>query len=310
MTQFTRRRFLQTVSLLPLSVSGGALHVPTMQESLLSFSTLGCPGWNMDQILRFAAANAYQGIEIRGIENELDITRSAAFKNAAAIGDVRRKAANHNIQLVNLGSSAAMHHTEADQRRQSLEEAKRYIELASALQCPFVRVFPDKLPKDDTREQVIDLIIEGLQHLGAFAKGSGVTILLESHGDVVYTSDLERIMQQVYEHGVALIWDIANMWLVTGEAPALVFEKLSRYIQHIHIKDAVTDNEGKPDYNVLTGRGIVPLREAVSLLRQSDFRGYYSFEWEKRWHPELADPEIALADFPAVMQDIFQNQPV
>jgi fatty-acyl-CoA synthase len=24
------------------------------------------------------------------------------------------------------------------------------------------------------------------------------------------------------------------------------------------------------------------------------YRGYVSVEWEKKWHPELADPEVAL----------------
>ena len=36
--------------------------------------------------------------------------------------------------------------------------------------------------------------------------------------------------------------------------------------------------------------------QAVSLLKAGGYDGYYSFEWEKWWHPELAEPEVA---FPA-----------
>ena len=38
--------------------------------------------------------------------------------------------------------------------------------------------------------------------------------------------------------------------------------------------------------------------EAIEALEQSGYKGFYSFEWEKLWHPELDDPQIALAQFP------------
>lgn len=310
MNEFSRRRFLKVVSLLPLSISGRATGVQAPAKPLLSFSTLGCPDWDFAQILTFASANKYTGIEIRGLQQQLDLTLCPEFRDVAAIKDTWRRVEEHNIKIVNLGSSAALHHTAKEQRQQSLDEAKRYIELAAALKCPFVRVFPDKLPKDDTRAAVIELIIQGLQYLGDFAKGTGVTVLLESHGDVVYITDLEKIMNDVNSRRVALIWDIANMWQVTKEAPASVFQRLGRFIRHVHIKDAVVAADGKPDYNVLTGRGAIPLADAVSVLFKNNYRGYYSFEWEKRWHPEIAPPEIALADFPVAMQKLFQNQPV
>jgi hypothetical protein len=33
------------------------------------------------------------------------------------------------------------------------------------------------------------------------------------------------------------------------------------------------------------------------LLVEHGYRGYYSFEWEKVWHPEIEEPEIAFPDF-------------
>ncbi len=310
MNEFTRRRFLKAVSLLPLAIPGSTAGVQAPGRQFLSFSTLGCPDWDLARILTFASANKYNGIEIRGLQRQLDLTQCPEFKDAAAIKDTRQRAEDHNIKIVNLGSSAALHHTAKEQRQQSLDEAKRYIELAGALKCPYVRVFPDKLPKDDTRAAVIELIIQGLQYLGDFAKGTGVTVLLESHGDVVYIADLEKIMHEVNSRRVALIWDIANMWLVTKEAPVSVFQRLGRFIRHVHIKDAVMAGDGKPDFDVLPGRGIIPLADAVSILFKNNYRGYYSFEWEKLWHPEIEAPETALADFPVAMQKLFKNQPV
>ena len=39
---------------------------------------------------------------------------------------------------------------------------------------------------------------------------------------------------------------------------------------------------------------MLPLKAAISRLRQDGYEGFYSFEWEKRWHPELPEPERAL----------------
>ena len=38
----------------------------------LAFSTLGCPEWNLEQIMETARANGFTGIEVRGIEGAME----------------------------------------------------------------------------------------------------------------------------------------------------------------------------------------------------------------------------------------------
>jgi hypothetical protein len=52
---------------------------------------------------------------------------------------------------------------------------------------------------------------------------------------------------------------------------------------------------------VLTGRGEVPVKETVKVLVAGGYRGYYCFEWEKRWHPEIEEPEVAIPHYAKVM---------
>src|SRR5256885_7371195 len=40
-------------------------------------------------------------------------------------------------------------------------------------------------------------------------------------------------------------------------------------------------------FRSLTGRGGVPVKRQVELLVAAGYAGYYSFEWEKAWHPEI-----------------------
>ncbi|MEO8855011.1 MAG: sugar phosphate isomerase/epimerase, partial [Ginsengibacter sp.] len=97
-----------------------------------------------------------------------------------------------------------------------------------------------------------------------------------------------------------------NMWSVTKEPVAQVYTRLKKYIHHTHIKDLVFNN-GKEEY-VLLGKGTTPIFEAIDILAKDRFKGYFSFEWEKLWHPEIAAPEVALANYPKAMKEHFKQK--
>lgn len=275
------------------------------KKPLLSFSTLGCPDWSYPDIVNFAAANGYNGIEIRGLQRELDLPKCREFsthQNSIASAKLTKE---KGIKIIALGSSAQLHHSAAGERMKNLDEAKRFIDLANQLDCPYVRVFPNNFPKETGREASIDLITEGLNELGNYAKGTNTCVLMETHGDLVWSSDLETIMKAVEHSNTGLVWDIYNMWEVTKEPPAPVYKKLKKYIRHTHIKDGKTV-EGKLQYTLL-GKGESPIFEGIDTLYDRGYNGYYSFEWEKMWFPLLEEPEVALADYTRVMKQHFNK---
>jgi len=271
----------------------------------LSFSTLGCPDWSFDKIIDFAGDHGYTGIEVRGILREMDLTKVPEFSSADAITTSLNKMKDRGLFFVDLGSSAAMHLSVGDERTKNLDEAKRFIDLAEKLYCPYIRVFPNQLPKDRDRNESLKLIIEGLRELGEYASKTNVTVLLESHGELIYKKDLLKVMEGAAQPHVGLVWDICNMWVATKEPPEEVYAILKPYIRHTHIKD-LKIIDGKEEY-VLLGTGIVPIFQAINLLYKNAYPGYYSFEWEKLWHPEIPDPKIALADYPIAMKRHFEK---
>ena len=290
----TRRAFLETsAGLMALAVFNPLFGI-NKTRAKLAFSTLGCPDWSLKQIVNCSVENGYKGFEIRGLAGEMDLPKCLEF-NKINLPASLRSIKDNDLKIINLGSSVNLHFAQEDKRKSNLDDAKRFIDLAVQLECPFVRVFPDDLPPDQSVEQTLDLIISGLVTLGEYAKGSKVTILLESHGKVVYKDMLLKIMSEANHPKVGLIWDFFNMWVVTKESPKEVFDTLGKYIKHVHIKDANLV-DGKPAY-CLIGQGVAPLREAMDSLKRSNYKGYYSFEWEKKWHPEIQDPEIALPHF-------------
>lgn len=297
-----RRTFLKnTLAIAGLSMLETSFDFKKVKP-LLSFSTLGCPNWSFDTILKYAVENAYDGIEIRGIQKQLDLTKCPEF-SFQNIQETKRKVVDNKLKIVDLGSSAELHHADLSKRKAQLDEAKRFIDLAVKLDCPFIRVFPNDLPKDQKDDETIDLIIKGLLELGDYAKGSSVSVLLESHGKVIQADTLLKIMKASVHPNVGMVWDIFNMWSVTKESPTFVYQKLHPYIRHTHIKDANLVN-GKEEY-VLLGRGETLIAEAIKVLSKGGYKGYYSFEWEKLWHPEIQEPEIAIPDFPHAIKKYF-----
>lgn len=272
----------------------------------LSFSTLGCPDWDLNRIMDFAVQYGYKGIEVRGIQRELDLTKCKEFNSPSARKDTMRRIKSKGIQFINLGSSANLHTAEAVKRLQQIDEAKRFIDLANDLNCPYVRVFPNNFPKEQSKEVTMDLITKGMNELGDFANRSGVRVLMETHGDVVYKNDLLKIMESVNPKNTGLIWDVSNMWTVTKEDPSEVYSAIKQYIHHVHVKDAKLV-DGKLEY-VFLGKGDVPIMKAIDLLVQNNYKGYYSFEWEKLWHPEIAEPSEAFADYANTMNSHLEKK--
>ncbi|MGZ5253292.1 MAG: sugar phosphate isomerase/epimerase family protein [Flavitalea sp.] len=299
MPKVSRKDFISTSA---MAVAALFVHpaIASSGSSLkLSFSTLGCPEWDLNRIMDFAVQYGYKGIEVRGIQRELDLPKCKEFNSASARKETLKRMKSKGLQFINLGSSANLHIAEPVKRLQQIDEAKKFIDLANDLNCPYVRVFPNNFPKEQSKEVTIDLITKGMNELGDYATGSGVKVLMETHGDVVYKNDLIKIMQSVNPKNTGLIWDVSNMWTVTKEDPSEVYAAINPYIHHVHVKDAKLV-DGKLEY-VFLGKGDVPIMKAIDLLVQNNYKGYYSFEWEKLWHPEIAEPSEAFADYANTM---------
>ena len=52
-------------------------------------------------------------------------------------------------------------------------------------------------------------------------------------------------------------------------------------------------------HRVPPGSGQLPLDEAIVLLKERGYEGWVMFEHEKRWHPELEEPEEIFPVFSA-----------
>ena len=303
-SDFSRRMFLAgmgavavAAKVCPLAMATSADAPAAAKESFpIGFSTLGCPAWGWDKVLDFARQHAFSSVELRGVQGNMDLPACAEF-SARRIEQSKKEIADHGLHISCVDSSSSMHESDPQKNEAQLADARRFIDLASELGVPYVRVFGNLI--EGPPDAAVARVAKSLRKLGEYAGPKNVIVLIESHGDFVHSPTLLEIFKQADSPNVALLWDANHTYVQGGEDPAFTVSQLGKYIRHTHLKDSI--GKGDQAHYVLTGRGEVPVKKQVQMLVDMGYKGYYSYEWEKAWHPDLAEPEIAFPDYAQVM---------
>ncbi len=125
----------------------------------LAFTTLACPDWSWEQAVQRAVEYGYQGLELRGVEGEMDLTKAAPF-TVSRLPATKRELKERGLAIPCLDTSCRF--DQAAEIDNSIDEGKRHIDLAGELEAPFIRVFGDRIPDSQSREKIIEQVVEGL----------------------------------------------------------------------------------------------------------------------------------------------------
>jgi sugar phosphate isomerase/epimerase len=293
--QHSRRNFLISVSF--VSAAFAFAGDPGHSEMPLAFSTLGCPAWDLSTILTFARDHGFAAIELRGLQGNMDLPSHPAFV-PNRLDETKRQFAASGVKIACVSSSARMGEEDPEKRTKEIADAKKFIDLASTLGAPYVRVFGDgtavakgSAPGEELKARVS----AGLRELGEYSGAENITVILESHDNFTSSATLSDIFERVNSPHVALLWDAHHTFATAGEDPETTVKRLGKWIRHTHLKDSV--QSGNDRKYVLTGHGAVPVKRQIEALRSIGYGGYLCFEWEKVWHPDIEEPEIAIAQY-------------
>ncbi len=263
----------------------------------LSFTTLGCPDWSLATIVTKAVEAGFNGVDFRGTDKGIDITLQDEFRSGLAA--TRRLIEDHG--LVTSGVSSSISLCDATRFDENIEEAKRTIDVVLGLGATQVRMFGngDESVERDERLRVALRCMEGILNLDAANK---IDWLLEMHDIWISSEDCGAMLDVVGHDRLSILWDIGHTTRIGSESVQETYDALGDFIPCVHLKDAVYEPEHQYAMKdgwryVLPGKGVLPIGEAVRLLRTREFQGWYVFEHEKRWHPTLEDPEEAILAF-------------
>jgi sugar phosphate isomerase/epimerase len=260
------------------------------------FSTLGCPSYSVDEVIATATANGFSGVEIRFIRGTVDIASLPEFSKAGLV-ETRRRFEDAGVAVVGIGTSLRMVSLDANQRSKQMEAARASTAIATGLGAKYLRAFGGPVPPEQDRERTLDAIASGLGAIGELSATSGVTTLLETHDDFSRSTDVLDLYRRGMSDKVEVLWDTLHTYR-HGESGEETWSRLGPRIRLVHVKDANVATPETFDF-ALTGEGSVPIGSFIDLLESKGYDGFVNFEWEKGWHPEIAEPDVA---FPHFMQ--------
>ncbi len=255
----------------------------SMSVPCLAFSTLAFPSQPLAKVAEFGRQCGYEGIELRLVDGELIDPAMPSQERLRVKRDVA------GLPVVAVDTSVRL--TEEG----PVPQIRAFLELASEWEAPAIRVFGGKLPEEEgARREVLLGAAKALEDIVADAERLGVAVGLETHDSFSASSVVAELLAMVPSPWVGAVWDSHHPHRV-GETPADVYANIGQRLVLAQVKDARrSDGEASGWKLVLMGEGEVPVQEMLSVLGSHGYRGAVSVEWEKRWHPEIEEPEVAL----------------
>lgn len=266
----------------------------------LSFSTIGCPGWDFNEIFATAKDLGMDGIEIRGVGDELYAPRIPEFLPENQKATLARFH-TAGLEIPILTSAAVLGKPELAE--QGMQEAKDYIDLAQRLSVPYVRVLVTAEP--GPQECDLSLCARNYAELCDYAAPKNVSPLLETNGVLAKSDVFAGFMSKLDKPNAGVLWDINHTKRFFDESPAQTVQHLGRWIRHVHVKDSVLE-DGRVRYRMM-GYGDLQVLDCIRGLKSIGYEGYISLEWVKRMNPDLQEPGVVFAHYENYMKYLFKQ---
>lgn len=154
-------------------------------------------------------------------------------------------------------------------RAQGVELAKKWIEAASKMGAPVVRVFAGEIPKgyEDKWEEVAGWMIDCFKECAAHGEKFGVRIGIQNHGDMLQTAEqCIYVMKAVNSKWAGMIVDTGSF---KTEDPYKDIEAVVPYAINWQIKESVfgLGSEVQTDYVKL-----------MKIIKKGGYQGYLPVE--------------------------------
>lgn len=198
-----------------------------MRLSLMSWV---CPSLSMDELVQYGATSPYDGIELRVDQNHAHgVSRRSSAADRERVCDL---VASHGLSLPCIATSHRLAGPEHDGA--VLPAAKADVELAADLGARYIRVFAGG-PGSSLDPETTKSIADSLSALGTYARGFGVSPLVEVKHDVLTTADAAvEILERVETANVGILWNDSTI-------SNAVVARLGDRINHVHVHESVLD---------------------------------------------------------------------
>ncbi len=254
-----------------------------MKLSLLTYQ-LG-QDFTLDELLALCTKYGYRGLECRAqLEHKHGVELTASPAERA---EIRRRFANSPVELVGISTSCRFEFPEAEKRREQVDLAKRFIDLAADVGAPQIRVFGNAFPPGSDKQEVVRNVGECLRRIAEHAEGSGVDCNLEMHGDFYYWEHTVRAVQLADHPRVGIVYNCDPRETKWG-AIATFIHPAASHLRHVHLHNL----EDTP----------YPYPEMFRVLKNLGYGRFLSLE-----SSASSDPERVIAIYARLFESMYWN---
>ncbi len=217
--------------------------------------------WDLPTLIANCEKTGFKAVELRtehahGVETNL---------SASQREDVKKRFADSDVTCVGYGSNFDYHHVDQARVKKNIEGTKEYIKLCKDIGATGIKVKPNGLPAEVSKEKTISQIAASFNEVGKYASDMGQVIRVEVHGKLTQEiPNMKAIFEQVTEESVKMCWNCNDQDLL---APGLEanFNSVKKWFgDTVHIREL---NVG--DY---------PYQELMDLFVGMNYKGYILLE--------------------------------
>jgi sugar phosphate isomerase/epimerase len=252
-----------------------------------AFSSLGCPGLNLDDTFALARRHGLAGVEFRALEGTVELPALFA-KNFGTPGALAAHLRDESLRIFGLGTSVRLFEARDGDR----EALLAYVPWAEAASVPYLRIFDGGTDGTEAEFANAASLFRWWDEARA-AGGWSVDLIVETHDAIALPATLARYVGAFPNRH--LLWDAHHTWRKGGTDPVVTWPLVAPVTRHIHVKDSVSRPGPRLPYTyVIPGDGEFPMAPLLAALGASGYAGVLSLEWERMWHPELPPLDDAL----------------
>ena len=271
MNTLNRRGFLSAAA---VAAGAGALPVGAQPPSAKGGFRLGSvtynllQGFDVETIVKTLEAAGFDAVELRtghkhGIEPSISADERAR---------IRRRFESSKVRLLSYGTTCRFQSPDAAERKQQLEIARQFVDLAHDTGALGIKLQPMGLPPNVPQETSIAYFGASMRELGDYGAGKKVEIWMEVHGQGTQNPPVAAALLKAAGHqNVGACWN-CNPTDVQNGSVKESFALLGRYIRNVHLHELSDDK--------------YPFRELFALLQQSGYNRYTLAEVAESKEPE------------------------
>jgi sugar phosphate isomerase/epimerase len=281
----SRRQFVQT------SLSAGASLIMLRNFSMSDFKKasgmkLGLvtymwgADWDLPTLISNCEKTGLLGLELRVDHAHKVETNLTAAQRA----EVKKRFADSPVECVGYGANFEYHSPDPKKVRQNIDQTKEYIKLCKDIGATGIKVKPNGIPAEVSREKTIAQIAASLNECGKFAQDYGQLVRVECHGNVSQEiPNMKAIFDQVTEKNVKMCWNCNDQDLLNPGLEAN-FNSVKKYFgDTVHVRELNVGN--------------YPYQQLFDLFNAMNYKGWILLEARTEPKDRIAAMKEQLALF-------------